>query len=321
MALSAAELARIEAEFEAATSGLDAFFATLKLGAVAPWSPLGRHLTDAERARLRAAAITAAERVAPFALQALEAELATLPETEEGIAEARAIADGLAGDLPVLAPLRTAAEDRAAAIETAIIIAEPPNFVAGLAALPQTAQSLAYTLGVGVAADADAQTTPAYAAYAQAAAGRATALRDALAQERCAPAVSGLSASDAARQVLVGTRIVPLGRVLCGLHADRPPRYCGPGFFGSQHTVEATVMGGYAVQLILTEGETPLGGKALIGRRIEDADGVRDVSVAEGQVWTEAMPGGAGSCLVTWSVNDLTECLISDPDAPIPFGA
>ena len=319
-ALSAAEIARIEGELSAVATSLDGFFTAFELGAVAPWSPLGRHLTDTERAALRTATIAAAERVAPSALEELKSDLAALPETRAGLAEARAMAASLAGDLPVLAPLRTAAEDRARAIETAIIIAELPDFVAELAALPQTVQSLAYSLGVGVAADADAQTIPANAAYAQAAADRASALRDALARERCAPALAGLSASDAARPTLVGTRIVPLGRVLCALHADRPPRYSGPGLFGSQHTVEATVMGGYAVKLILTEGETPLGGKALIGRRIEDADGVRDVSVAEWQVWTEAMPGGAGACAFSRGMDDLAQCLIANPEAPIPFG-
>jgi hypothetical protein len=319
-ALSAAEITRIEGELVAAPGGLDGFFAVLEAGAVPPWSPLGRHLSDPERAALRTAAIAAAERIGSSALQELEAELAALPETQEGLAEARAIAANLAGDLPVLTPLRAAAEGRAEVIETVIIMAELPDFEAELAALPPTVESLEYTLSVGILADEDAENTPAYAAYSRAAADRAATLRDALAQERCAPALAGLSASDATRPVLMGTKIISLGRMLCAMDADSPPRYAAPGFFGSQHTVEATVRGGYAIKLILTEGDTPVGGKALIGKRIEDGEGARDVSVAEWQVWTDGVSAGPGACASSWGVDDLTLCLIANPDAPIPFG-
>jgi hypothetical protein len=192
--------------------------------------------------------------------------------------------------------------------------------VAALAAAPSTVEGLAYALSVGITANEDAKTSPAYASYAQAAADRAATLREALAQERCAPAIASLSASDAARPVLMGTKIVSLGRMLCVIDADSPPRYASPGFFGSQHTVEATVRGGFAIKLILTEGETPVGGKALIGKRIEDAEGARDVSAAEWQVWTEAATSGEGTCAFSRGADDLALCLIAHPDAPIPFG-
>ncbi len=334
-ALAEAEIARIEAEMAAAPATLDGLLGALDAGFGALLPPFGPDLTEAERAGLRDATLAAAARLVPGALPELEAQLAALPETEEGLGEAEAIVGALPPDLSMLAPLRAAAEARAAAIGSALLLAALPEFEAEIAALPDDVESLAQLLSVAALASANSGERPAYEAYAGAALARAAALRGVLAEARCAPAVAGLSASDAARPVLVGTEIVPLGRLLCAMEADAPPRYAAPGFFGSRHTVEATVMGGYAVKLVLVEGATPQGGKALIGERIEDGEGARDVSVAEWQGWSGSLAGGSGACAFMaeafaeameggWGAEamagDLARCLVAYPDAPIPIG-
>jgi hypothetical protein len=333
-AIAEAEIARIEAGMAAAPATLDGLFGALDAGFGALVPPFGLDLTEAERAGLREATFAAAARLVPGALPELEAQLAALPETEAGLAEAEAIVGALPPDLPVLAPLRAAAEARAAGIGSALLLAALPEFEAEIAALPDDVDSLAHLLAVGATAAANAGERPGYEAYAGAALVRATALRGALAEARCAPTLAGLSASDAARPVLVGTAVLPLGRLLCAMEADAPPRYAAPGFFGSRHTVEATVMGGYAVKLVLVESATPQGGKALIGQRIEDGEGARDVSVAEWQAWSGSLEGGAGACAFMAEVfaeslaggwgaealaGDLARCLVAHPEAPIPI--
>jgi hypothetical protein len=311
--------------------GLDALLDGYVAATAAPWAI---HLTPERRDELREAAAAAARRIAPEALAGFEARIAEVPATEEGAAELDAMSRRLAAlSEPALAPFAAAVKARQRAAADAALAAELPALEARLAAAPQTPASLAELLTAVAQFEADPDPLPSRAAFAGSVRSRAEAIRAALATERCAPHVAALSDDDAARPVLVGTGVAPLARFLCdfGRTADGPPTYKGPGFFGSEHVIEATVRGGYAVRMVLREGAAPTGGRALIGARVEDGQGARDISTAEWQQWSGLIGGGPEPCAAALGLlrdaarrgypadaaHSAAECLIDHSDAPM----
>ena len=314
-------------------AGLDAALAAL---AAVETGPLAAHLTPEEVAAVRTEAAAVAHRAGPAAAPGFAERLAALPADPAGLAEVERLERSLAR-LPAagLAPLLAAAAERRTQIADAMLAAELPAFRERLAGLPRTGEGLAENLAVAMLTRLQDDGLPARALYVAAAEEAAEGLRAELAAARCAPVAATLSDRDAARPVLAGTAVRPLARFLCDLadRTDGPPAYAAPGLFGSEHVVTATVSGGFAVKLVLRQRDVPTGGEALIGTRIEDGNGVRDVSVAEWQAWSAEMSASgpevcaaidarlaAGLRRGAADPSDavrLADCLIAAPEAPI----
>lgn len=331
---AAQEIERLEAAMASAPAGLAGLEMALDARAEAA-DPLllGAHLGADEVASVMAAFTVAAARLVPGAEAELKDRLAALPETPEGLEEASALGRRFAGDSPALASLVAAAEARAVEISGVVRLARLPEFKAMLDGMPETKESLAETLAMAFVGRLTQPADAAVPAYVEAAEARAAALRDGLAAARCAGPLAEIDEADAARPVLIGAGVKPLGRLLCALGAAQPARYEAPGLFGSEHVINAAIAGGRAVKLVLEEGEAPLGGEALIGVRVEDAGGARDVSTAEWQDWSAAMVGVAGCGAQAGffartierggdnaeaAAHALANCLIEQPDEPIP---
>lgn len=177
----------------------------------------------------------------------------------------------------------------------------------------------------------------AFATFADRAAARAGALRGTLSAARCAPVLDAadVSAKAAAAPVLAGESVTTLGRLVCAL-AGGAPHYDGPGLFGGDHTLGFTGSGGFLMKITLHEAEVKPGVRALIGKRIDDPNGGKDISAAEwvGFVGRTTDIGGADSCaaragrvsverLAAGAQNDaamqaLTNCLLDRPEAALP---
>ncbi len=329
-------LAERQAAIEALPATLDGMAAVIhEVNAATMFGPLARYLGQPERQSLVALARARLESMAPLALPEFEALVGDLPDDAEGEHQLQRIA------LDFIPPEGSAWDGWRRAVvakRNTIIEARLPELEAILASLPASPEGFADALTVKLGSEVlAAEGYIAAATQAERAAVRATAIRQAIYDERCGPPVraAGIAARDLERPTLMGRQVVPFARLVCGLAdaGDGQVRHRGPGFFGSEHELETTVMGGYAAKLVLAEADVPTGGRALVGKRVEDLGGARDVSLAEWQAWSEMLSGSGGPERCDFAAQrlarthlegvpgELVECLIAHPDARLPASA
>lgn len=331
-----AHMAATRDAFAATPDSFDGLQDIGRLGTEALMGPMIRHLSQEERLAVRDVAIARAEAIAPTALAGFTGALEQASADRDGLDTLQRIADEtIFGDGPVWSGYRQALAARRDAIVAVLVQSDMPAFDADMAALPVTREGLAKALQAKLHFDEMVSgESAAYAPMAERAAARTRALQASLAQARCAGPVAAarLSSSQAAQPVLVGAGTATLADMLCALaeNAPEPPRYAGPGFFGSEHRIEFIGPEGFLIKLILQEAEVRPGVKALVGKRIEDPAQGRDISASEwGQFIGLATDlADAPACAevadsfdgASWAWERLLDCLIVFPDTPLPKG-
>lgn len=338
-ALTDAMLAAPRAEIDAAPATLAGMAAVRAAVDGLAQGPLGRWLAPDARRRLTDEARARLEALAPGAAPEFEAAVAVVPADADGLRALDALArTTIAGEAPAWDRYRAAVAARREAIAAALVAENLPKLEAELAALPETREGFQQALLYALTFEHSARTeAAAFATYADRAAARAGALRATLSAGRCAPvlAAADVSAKAAAAPVLAGGSVATLGRLVCAL-AEGAPRYDGPGLFGGDHTIAFTGPEGFLTKITLHEAEVKPGVRALIGKRIDDPNGGKDISAAEwvGFVGRTTDIGGADSCaaragrvsaerLAAGAQNDaavqaLTDCLLDRPEAALP---
>lgn len=326
------------ATFDGLSAASEAYFETVN-------GPLNAFLTDAERQQVRSTAQSHIEANASAALPGFKTKLASIPVTSAGLDELKNLEQRtITSDRPVWAPYKTALSERRDAIVGALIDAQMPAFERELAALPETRAGLTQALMLKIGHEQQARSeSPAHLKLAERATIRAEKLRSTLADARCAPTLKAakLSTKDGAQPVLIGTEVQPLARLVCALgeEAEDPPRYTSPGLFGSDHRLDFVGPLEVLLKLTLHEAEVRPKVKALVGKRLEDPNGARDMSVAEWQAFaTEGTVlgsrpgcdrmaqhlGETGSRDGRVDSSDwqgVLECLIRFPEMPLPSAA
>lgn len=333
-------IARIQATpatFDGLSAASEAYFETIN-------GPLNAFLTDSERQQVRSTAQSHIETNAPAALPGFKTKLASIPLTSAGLDELKNLEQRtITSDRPVWAPYKAALSERRDAIVGALIDAQMPAFERELAALPETRAGLTQALMLKIGHEQQARSeSPAHLKLAERAAARAEKLRSTLAEARCAPTLKAakLSSKEGAQPVLIGTDTQPLSRLLCALGEDAadPPRYTAPGLFGSDHRLDFIGPLEVLLKLTLHEAEVRPKLKALVGKRLEDPNGARDMSVAEWQAFTTegTVLGTRPGCdLMAKNLGEagkrdgrvdpsdwqgVLECLIRFPEMPLPGG-
>ena len=337
-ALTVAALAAPRADIAAAPATLAGMAAVKGAFTAVAQGPLRRWIAPEALRQFQDEARARLEALAPGAAPDFEAAVAALPADADGLRALDALARAtIASEAPAWDRHRAAVAARREAIAAALVAENLPKLEAELAALPETREGFQQALVYALTFERSAATeAAAFATYADRAAARAEALRATLAAARCAPVLdaAGVSAKHAAAPVLAGDGVTTLGRLVCAL-AKGAPRHDGPGLFGGDHTVAFTGAEGFLMKITLHEAEVKPGVRALIGKRIDDPNGGRDISAAEwvGFVGMATDIGGADACaaragrvsverLASGTTDDaamqaLTDCLLARPEAAI----
>ncbi|MGD9537288.1 MAG: hypothetical protein AB7P52_05960 [Alphaproteobacteria bacterium] len=176
------------------------------------------------------------------------------------------------------------------------VIKLEPAFRDALDAMPETLDGLrqAWYATDTLTGVTGAQNAPPFAGFQILAANRAHAIAEAVRARNCAAQLDELDIDedDAERPLWDGKQGIPFGRFVCNLTSGGSQVVDFDG--GSSPEIEVMIPMGGLTKLHLHEGEVTPGQDMLVGYRVEDANGKRDVTVQDWVIFIAFWVGDGG---------------------------